>query len=86
MGSVTNNVLGAILELLSGTAALVRETNDGPLANATADVLKAIKVDMTIGQREDLVYQTIMRSLMETGALGVGVFDLAHHDQTDPTS
>jgi hypothetical protein len=72
-----SSVVDSILELLCETSALVRETRDQPLANATAHVLHAMQVDLLIGQREDWVYQTIMRSLVESGALSVGVQDLA---------
>jgi hypothetical protein len=71
-----SNVVDSILELLTETTALVHETEDRPLANATAAVLQAMRVDCLIGQREDWVYQTIMRNLVETGALGVGVQEL----------
>jgi hypothetical protein len=73
MGSVMSNVVDSILELLTETTAFVHETEDGPLANATAAVLQAMHLDCLIGQREDWVYQTIMRSLVETGALGISV-------------
>jgi hypothetical protein len=71
------DVVDSILELLSETASLARDTTDGPLASAAADVLRAMHLDSIIGQRENWVYQTIMQSLVETGALGVGVPDLA---------
>jgi hypothetical protein len=70
-------VVDSILDLLSETATFAREISDGPLANAAAEALRAMQLDSIIGQRESWVYQTIMQNLVETGALGLGVTDLA---------
>lgn len=72
------DVVDSILDLLGETASVARETTDGPLASAAAEVLRAMLLDSIIGQRENWVYQTIMQSLVETGALGLGVTDLAY--------
>lgn len=72
-----SNVANSILQLLSEAAAFVRETEDQPLAKATADVLQAMQVDFIVTKRDDLVNQAIMRSLEESGSLGLGVPDLA---------
>lgn len=61
----------SILDLLKESAAIASETQSEQLADATVRALDAMGNDGLIGMKDAWVYQSIIHSMVQSGALKV---------------